>query len=140
MREMISAKIASFEAHHQGLKEKRWGALVGPGTIALGWVVLMIGLVTIPFPGPGWLTVFVGVAIISLEQSWAKSVLGFGVKAYDKFFAWFHQQNEVVRYSLVAGLLALILVTFSGLFYGAWALGWADFADPAMLAMGLEKP
>ncbi|WP_033378162.1 TIGR02611 family protein [Corynebacterium lubricantis] len=139
MREMISQKISSFEAHHQGLKARKGGFLVAPATILLGWVVLVVGLITIPLPGPGWLTVFIGVAIISLEQKWARGVLGFGVKAYDGFFAWYHRQNRTTRYAVISAGVAVVWVTFMALFYGAWSMGWANFADPAMYAMGLHR-
>lgn len=38
----------------------------------VGVVVLLIGLLTIPLPGPGWATVFVGLGMLALEFAWAE--------------------------------------------------------------------
>jgi uncharacterized protein (TIGR02611 family) len=38
----------------------------------VGGLVLIIGLILIPLPGPGFLVVFLGVFILSLEFEWFK--------------------------------------------------------------------
>jgi hypothetical protein len=38
----------------------------------VGGVVLAAGIVMIPYPGPGWLVVFMGLAILSREFPWAQ--------------------------------------------------------------------
>ena len=35
-------------------------------------VVLLVGIVTIPLPGPGWATVFLGLGMLALEFTWAE--------------------------------------------------------------------
>ena len=37
-------------------------------------VVLLVGIVTIPLPGPGWATVFVGLGMLAMEFAWAERV------------------------------------------------------------------
>ena len=41
----------------------------------LGLVVVVIGLIMVPFPGPGWLVVFLGIALWSSEFEWAQRLL-----------------------------------------------------------------
>jgi uncharacterized protein (TIGR02611 family) len=41
----------------------------------VGFVVLVVGLVLIPLPGPGWLVVFAGLAILATEFAWAERLL-----------------------------------------------------------------
>lgn len=139
MRETIEARVASLNERHEGLRQRRFGFLVAPGTIIFGWVVLVFGLVTIPFPGPGWLTVFLGVGIISLEQEWARRLLGVGVTGYDRLSSWYHRQGKGMRAGVVGTLGAVIVLTFAGLFFGAWSLGWADFATPVMAWAGVAQ-
>ena len=43
-------------------------------TIA-GFLVVLLGLVLIPLPGPGWLIVFAGLAILATEYVWAERLL-----------------------------------------------------------------
>lgn len=37
------------------------------GVILVGVVVILVGIILIPLPGPGWLIVFFGVSILGLE-------------------------------------------------------------------------
>lgn len=57
-----------------------------------GGVVLLIGAVAIPYPGPGWLIVFAGLAILAREFTWAQRALLFGRKKYDEWNVWIAQQ------------------------------------------------
>jgi uncharacterized protein (TIGR02611 family) len=44
-------------------------------TTVVGFLVILIGLVLIPLPGPGWLIVFAGLAILAREYIWAERLL-----------------------------------------------------------------
>ena len=41
----------------------------------VGLVIVVIGLILVPFPGPGWLVVFLGLAIWASEFEWAHKLL-----------------------------------------------------------------
>jgi Putative transmembrane protein (PGPGW) len=41
----------------------------------LGVLVVLIGIVLIPLPGPGWAIVFGGIAILATEYVWAQRLL-----------------------------------------------------------------
>ncbi len=45
-------------------------------TIA-GFVVVVAGAILIPLPGPGWLIVFGGLAILATEYVWARRLLNY---------------------------------------------------------------
>ena len=78
----------------------------------VGTIVIVGGLVMVPFPGPGWLVVFVGVGILASEFDWAKRLLDFG-KA--KLHAW----NEWVKPKPLwfKGLVGLVTALLVGLFF-----------------------
>lgn len=124
MRESVNRRVEQLEQFHQRNKQKRFGFLVRPLTLLLGWTVLIIGLVTIPLPGQGWLTTFVGVGILSLELNWAHRVLAWGVMQYDKFFDWFARQSTGVRAALIAALILVIWVVFAVGIYLSWRAGF----------------
>lgn len=42
------------------------------GVAVVGGLVLLVGIITIPGPGQGWATVFLGLAILSTEFRWAR--------------------------------------------------------------------
>ena len=62
----------------QRIRSTRTGRLTLQATIALlGALVFAIGVVLIPFPGPGWLIVLAGLAIWAVEFVWAQRLLHF---------------------------------------------------------------
>lgn len=58
----------------------------------LGGAVLLVGIIAIPYPGPGWLIVFAGLGILATEFDWAKRLLAFARSKYDAWQAWLMQQ------------------------------------------------
>ena len=53
-----------------------------------GSIVLLVGIIAIPYPGPGWLIVFTGLAILATEFAWARQVLDFAKSRYDAWTEW----------------------------------------------------
>ncbi len=139
MREMVSERIERIKDTHSRAKEGRYGFMVRPLTLTLGWTIVIIGLITIPLPGQGWLTTFIGVGILSLEQRWAKNLLVRGVHLYDWFFAWFHRQRQSVRVTLVILLIVVIWIVFIAIVYGMWRAGTLDFLTPWAAQLGLVR-
>ncbi|WP_283133126.1 TIGR02611 family protein [Rhizohabitans arisaemae] len=81
---------------------------VGVGVV--GGAVLVLGFFAIPYPGPGWLIVFAGLAILATEFAWAERVLRFAKGKYDRWVAWLRRQHLAVRL-LVMGLTCLVVLT-----------------------------
>jgi uncharacterized protein (TIGR02611 family) len=93
----------------QRIRSTRTGRLTLQAIIAfLGALVVAIGIVLIPFPGPGWLIVLAGLAIWALEFVWAQRLLHFTRSQLEKWWRWLRQQNLLVR--LLTGLVGLIFV------------------------------
>lgn len=63
----------------------------------VGWAVLLLGIVMIPYPGPGWLVVFAGLAILGKRFVWAKRLLAFARAKYDNWHAWIVVQPWYIR-------------------------------------------
>lgn len=77
----------------------------------LGTLVLVGGIVAIPYPGPGWAIVFVGLAILASEFAWAKKVLHFAKGKYDAWTDWLGRQNLVVKLLVLAATGLIVLAT-----------------------------
>lgn len=86
-----------------------------------GLVVLCIGIIAIPYPGPGWAIVFVGLAILATEFDWARRLLAYARRHYDAAMEWFKQQGLWVK---VLGVVFTTVVVVGTL----WLLGALDFA------------
>lgn len=133
MHDEVHSRVARLREHHERLKEAKHGYLVRPLTLVVGWAVLIIGLITIPLPGQGWLTTFLGLGILSFEVAWAHRLLGWGVHQYERFFRWYKAQSRTVRYALVGLLIVVIWIVFACCaLYGIRFLP-ADFPLPQQL-------
>ena len=79
------------------------------GIGALGTIVVAIGVVLIPFPGPGWAIVIVGLAILALEFAWAKDLLDFTKRHVQSWTHWVGRQSLPMR--ALIGVVGMILVS-----------------------------
>ena len=87
----------------------------------LGLAILGVGILAIPYPGPGWAIVFVGLAILATEFDWARRLLAYTRDRYDKVMAWFKAQGLWVQVLGAAFTAAVVLATL----WLLGALGWA---------------
>ncbi|SHG12385.1 TIGR02611 family protein [Streptoalloteichus hindustanus] len=79
------------------------------GVGVAGGLVLAVGVVAIPYPGPGWLIVFAGLAILATEFRWAARVLGRARSRYDAWTGWLRRQRLATRL-LVAGATGVVVL------------------------------
>jgi uncharacterized protein (TIGR02611 family) len=87
----------------------------------VGLAVFALGIVAIPYPGPGWAIVFIGLGILATEFDWARRLLGYAKERYDQAMAWFHRQGPLVQ--IFGGVLTALIVALT-----LWLLGALDFA------------
>ena len=101
----------------------------------LGTVVMVAGLVMVPFPGPGWLVVFVGVGILASEFDWAKRLLDFGKEKLRAWNDWMRPQPLWVK-----GLAALVTAVLVGLiFYLLFLLAGVPSLLPDVVEIPLQS-
>lgn len=63
----------------------------------VGWAVLLLGIVMIPYPGPGWVVVFIGLSILATEFDWAKDLHEFAHGKYDAWQEWLTRQPRYIK-------------------------------------------
>lgn len=98
----------------------------------VGTIVLIAGIIMIPYPGPGWVTVFAGLGILSTEYTWAKRLLRYAKAKYDAWAEWVKGQNIYFK-AVLWIVTALIVVATLWLLnaYGIindvlnWEFDWA---------------
>jgi uncharacterized protein (TIGR02611 family) len=96
------------QVHHR-VRSTRTGRVTIQVTVALiGAVVVAIGIVLIPFPGPGWLIVLAGLAIWAIEFVWAQRLLQFTRTQLERWWHWLGRQNLLVRF--LTGAVGLVVV------------------------------
>jgi len=105
------------------------------GVALIGGAVVVLGMVMIPYPGPGWLIVFAGLAILATEFKWARRLLTYARGYYDRWTAWLGRQSWPVKLLVLAGtgiaiLLSLWLLGALGLVAGWVRLDWPWLRSP----------
>ena len=99
-------------------------ALYRIGVAVVGGTVLAAGLVLIPYPGPGWLVVFAGLAILATEFVWARWLLGRARSGYDAWTRWLGRQAWPVKLLVLAATAAVVLLTLWLLDMFGLVAGW----------------
>lgn len=123
--------IARWHHHRDRLRRRRSLDFVYRVLVAVvGLTVLLIGVAAIPYPGPGWAIVFLGLAILATEFLWARRTLTFTRDRYDSAMAWLRGQAWWVQ-ALSAVLTAAVVVGTM------WFLGAIDWLAKLV---GLEHP
>ena len=110
-----------------GLRERRaydltYRIVVG----VVGLVVLGLGILAIPYPGPGWAIVFLGLGILATEFEWAHRLLHYTKQRYDRVMDWFKAQGlwvQVLGFVLTAAVVIATLWLFGALSFAAGLFG-----------------
>jgi uncharacterized protein (TIGR02611 family) len=74
----------------------------------VGGAVTVLGLVLIPAPGPGWLVVFLGLAILASEFEWAARLLGYAKHQVGRWTDWATSRPLPIR--VLLGLATLVIL------------------------------
>lgn len=93
------------------------GALaVRLGVTAAGLAVIVLGIILLPLPGPGWLIIFAGLGILATEYAWAAALLHRTRRYVRAWTHWVLRQPWPVRAAV--GLAGMAIVA------GALWLSW----------------
>ncbi|GAA2540791.1 hypothetical protein GCM10010435_05290 [Winogradskya consettensis] len=79
------------------------------GVGILGTLVVVTGIILIPFPGPGWAIVILGLAIWAVEFTWAKRLLHFTRRHVQAWTQWILKQPLHLR--ALIGLAGFIFIS-----------------------------
>jgi uncharacterized protein (TIGR02611 family) len=81
------------------------------GIAVLGGLIVALGLVLVPLPGPGWAIVFGGLAIWAIEFAWAARLLDWvrgRVRAFTQMMKKLHWTlRAAFSVAVIAGLLSI---------------------------------
>ncbi|KUI19033.1 hypothetical protein AU193_07355 [Mycobacterium sp. GA-1285] len=114
----VKRRLGSWRERVRKRRTINFAYRIGVGVV--GAAVLGLGILAIPYPGPGWAIVFVGLGILATEFEWARRLLAYAKERYDKVMDWFHRQHGAVQ---ILGGVFTALVVFATL----WLLGAVDF-------------
>ncbi|SEO96181.1 PGPGW domain-containing protein [Trujillonella endophytica] len=99
---------------------------IGVGIV--GGLIVAVGLVTIPLPGPGWLTVIAGLFVLASEFFWAERLLEFTKGHVAAWTSWIGRQPIWVRgliaLATAAFVYGVLVVTLHLVGVPGWVPGW----------------
>jgi uncharacterized protein (TIGR02611 family) len=94
----------------------------------VGGLIVALGLVTIPLPGPGWLTVIAGLFVLATEFTWAERLLEFTKRHVKRWTDWVTAQPVWVRLLIAtvtaAFVYGVLVVTLHIAGVPGWVPGW----------------
>lgn len=96
----------------------------------VGGLLLIIGIIAIPYPGPGWAIVFAALAILATEFDWAKRLLKSAKGKYDQWQAWLKRQSLAVQAIFFVLTCLVVIVTI-------WLLNGYGYLND-MFELGLD--
>jgi len=100
------------------------------GVAVVGLTVLFMGVAAIPYPGPGWAIVFLGLAILATEFYWAQRTLTYTRARYNTAMGWFRRQPAWVQWLGAVFTAAVVVATL-------WLLGAIDWLAGLL---GIDHP
>jgi uncharacterized protein (TIGR02611 family) len=93
-----------------------------------GGLVVALGVVAIPLPGPGWLIVIAGLFVLATEFLWAERLLEFTKKHVKRWTDWVGDQAVWVRLLIglatAAFVYGVLVVTLHLMGVPDWVPGW----------------
>jgi uncharacterized protein (TIGR02611 family) len=90
----------------------------------LGVAITLGGLVLVPLPGPGWLIVLAGLALLATEFEPARRVLDFARRRLQSWTGWLGRQGVAVRAGVGLATLACVAAGLWGAAVVAGVPGW----------------
>lgn len=109
--------VARLKAARARIRSTRAGRLVLKSVVGVvGVAVIIVGIVLLPLPGPGWLIIFAGLGIMASEFEWAARLLGFARRQVSGWTNWAATQSRPVQ--ALIGLAGLVVLA------GALLLAW----------------
>jgi uncharacterized protein (TIGR02611 family) len=100
-----------------------------------GLLIVVVGLIMVPFPGPGWLVVFVGLGLWASEFEWARQLLRRARGVLDTWTVWVKPQPWGVK-----GLVLLLTAAaVAAIFWLLFLVGGVRGYFPDTVQPWLEK-
>jgi uncharacterized protein (TIGR02611 family) len=124
----LRERVAESGWRRQIAARKTFEAPYRIGVGLVGGLVVAVGIVAIPLPGPGWLIVFAGLFVLATEFLWAERVLEYARRQVQGWTDWLGRQSVVVRVAVAvltaAFVYGVVVLTLHLTGVPHWVPGW----------------
>lgn len=128
-------------AWRRAIRARRPLLLVYRGIIlTLGFALVGVGLVLVPLPGPGWLMVFLGLAVLASEFEPANRLLKFGRARLHQWNLWLQAQSRWVQVAVGLATFAFVCAVLWVTMYFSGVPAWLPDPIEGALVDGARLP
>jgi uncharacterized protein (TIGR02611 family) len=108
--------VARLRGFRHRVRSTALGLAAWRGVVTLlGVAVIVIGIVLLAIPGPGWLVIFAGLGVLATEYAWARRLLRFARAQVSRWTRWVAERGRVTQVLIGAfGLLVLGAIIVAG--------------------------
>lgn len=118
-------ELNRFQRWREGIRSRPTSRRIYRAVVGtLGGGIVVGGLVLVPLPGPGWVIVFVGLAILASEFTWAARLQDFGKRRLKAWTDWLKRQPIWVRGLVGLATFAFVCCVMWALFAFSGVPGW----------------
>ena len=101
--------------------------------------MVVVGLILVPYPGPGWLIVLAGVAIWATEFERAHRLKVWGAGVLGRWAGWVARQGLVVRGAIGVATAAFVGAVVVAMTWFTGVPGWLPDAIEVPLADAIRR-
>lgn len=102
----MRARLLALRDRLHATRAGRIGTKIAVGIIGVS--VILVGIVLLPLPGPGWLIIFAGLATLALEFPWARHLLTFAREQVRRWTRWLRRSSWLVRAGSALATLTIV--------------------------------
>ncbi|WP_448851119.1 TIGR02611 family protein [Corynebacterium sp. 335C] len=117
MEKRVARILARTVTRHERWKRGRLRHFVGPATLVAGFVMLIVGIIILPTPAPGWLLIFTSVAILSLELRRVRGFVLMAARRFDDAEDWFRGRHPALQAVLTLAVVAFMIAAMGSAWY-----------------------
>ena len=117
MEQRITVLMARMARRHATMRATWYGAFLSPVTLVLAFLMLIVGIIILPTPAPGWLLIFVSLGMLSLVYPPMRRLNIRLAALYDVSESWFRRQHLLTQVALGAALTISVAAIMATVWY-----------------------
>lgn len=117
MEERISRLMDRMKSRHESMRRRWYGPFLSPVLLVLGFCLLIVGIVILPTPAPGWLLIFISLGLLSLVHPPMRRFNVRLARLYDASEAWFRDRHWSTQVALGAALTISVAAIMATVWY-----------------------
>lgn len=117
MERRITAMMGRMADRHAAMRATWYGAFLSPVILILGFCLLIVGVVILPTPGPGWLLIFLSLGLLSLVFPPMRRFNIRLARLYDVCEAWFRRRHWTTQVALGVALTVSVAAVMATAWY-----------------------